>query len=95
MYLNINYMNHELGPVEMPVREELGVKQKYAHNPNELRQRHTIEIEFLSVGCTVRVGCKKLAFTNYEDALKEIIDYVNDPVESYRIWGKKLNVELL
>ena len=88
-------MNHELGPVEMPIREALGVEQKYISNPNELRQRHIIEIEFLSVGCTVRVGCKKIAFTNYEDALKEIIDYVNNPVESYRIWGKKLNVELL
>ena len=88
-------MNHELGPVEMPVREELRVKQQYVPSAQELRQRHIIEIEFLHVGCTVRVGCKKLAFSTHEDAIKEIIDYVNDPVESYRIWGKKLNVELL
>lgn len=83
---------------EEPIREEsvISVKQedRYVPSANELRQRHQINIEFLSSGCVVRIGCKSIAFTNYERALSEINAYVNNPIEAYKKWAKELNVEL-
>ena len=80
------------------VREEpnpsIKAKDEYVPPADELRQRHSINIEFLSSGCVVRVGCKSIAFTNYQSALSEINNYVKDPVAAYRKWSKDLNVEI-
>ena len=70
------------------------VDVRYIPSADELRQRHQINIEFLSSGCVVRIGCKSIAFTNYQSALSEINEYVKDPLAAYKKWSKVLNVEL-
>lgn len=75
-----------------PVRDD--GPNRYKPSADEIRRRHQINIEFLDSGCVVRIGCKSIAFTNYERALSEINAYVNDPIEAYKKWSKELNVDL-
>ena len=85
-------------PDQEPVQEVRDngpqVDGRYIPSADELRQRHQINIEFLSSGCIVRIGCKSIAFTNYQSALSEINEYVKDPLAAYKKWSKALNVEL-
>lgn len=73
-----------------PVRE----KEEYRPDPNDLRKRHPITIEFLDSGCVVRIGCKSIAFNDYRNAMEEINAYIKDPITAYQKWGKELGVEL-
>ncbi len=47
---------------------------------------YPISIEFLSLGCIVRVGCKSIPFHHIEDAMKEVNAYVTNPKESQEKW---------
>ena len=67
---------------------------EYIPPANEVRRRHDIRIEFLDKGCVVRVGCKSIAFNDYEEAMKELNAYVKDPIAAYKKWGKELGAEL-
>ncbi len=69
-------------------------KAEYIPPANEVRRRHEIRIEFLDKGCVVRVGCKAIAFNDYEEAMKELNAYVKDPIAAYKKWGEELGVEL-
>jgi hypothetical protein len=52
----------------------------------ELLMRYNISIEFINVGCIVSVGCKKIAFSSAEDAIKSINKYVNNPKQEAEYW---------
>lgn len=52
----------------------------------ELLMRYNISIEFISVGCIVSVGCKKIAFSSVEEAMKSINKYVNNPKQESEYW---------
>lgn len=45
----------------------------------EILKRWEISIHVLDLGCFVRVGCKSIAFTNIEEAYKEIGRYLENP----------------
>jgi len=52
----------------------------------ELLMRYNISIEFINVGCIVSVGCKKIAFSSIEEAMKSINKYVNNPKQEAEYW---------
>ena len=66
---------------------------EYMPNADELRQRHEVNIQFLTSGCVVRVGCKSIAFTDIDIAAREVAAYVKDPIASYKKWADTLNVK--
>ena len=76
---------------EAPMREQY---EQYKPSADEIRKRHGINIEFLDSGCVVRIGCKSIAFTNYQSAMSELAAYVKDPIAAYQKWGRELNVKL-
>ena len=51
-----------------------------------------ISIQFFSVGCVIRVGCKSVGFNNVEEAMKELNEYVANPREATKKWNKIFNV---
>ena len=61
---------------------------EYIPTRTELLQRHEIVLQFMSVGCLVRIGCKSIPFESVEDAMKELNAYVNNPHESIKKWEK-------
>lgn len=72
-------------PVEVPQVE----KCEYTPSRSEALRDYRIEIEFLTIGCIVRVGCKTIPFTSVDEAMKELNAYVKDPVASQKIWNKR------
>jgi len=61
---------------------------EYKPKKQELLQQYQINIEFLSIGCVVKVGCKSIPFTSVEEAMKQINAYVNDPETASTYWRK-------
>ena len=62
---------------------------EYTPSRSQALRDYRIEIEFLSIGCIVRVGCKTVPFTSVDEAMKELNAYVKDAVASQKIWNKR------
>ena len=62
---------------------------EYKPSRSQALRDYRIEIEFLSIGCIVRVGCKTIPFTSVDEAMKELNAYVKDPVTSQKVWEKR------
>lgn len=82
-------------PREMPMPqteawydERLGVKE-YVPSAGDILRSNEISIEVLDCGATVRVGCKRIAFSTVEEALEQINIHFKDPVSSYRKWNQR------
>ena len=52
-----------------------------------------VEIEFLSIGCIIRVGCKSVPFSSVKEGMKALNDYVVNPVETRKIWEARFSKE--
>jgi hypothetical protein len=70
--------------------EESAKDNPYKPSKKELLKEYKIVIEFLSVGCIIRVGCESIAFKSLEDAMAELHRYVDNPEESIAKWRKLL-----
>ena len=73
--------------VPVPVEEQC---KPYQPPRQEVLQQYEINIQFLSRGCIVRVGCKSIAFENVADALAELNAYYIDPYATQERWREKL-----
>ena len=74
-------------PMEQPMGKE------YRPSNLEVLQEYEINIRFLSRGCVVRVGCKSIAFTDINEAMAEINEYVSgDTYEVQKKWRKLLDM---
>ena len=54
----------------------------------EMLREYPITIEFLTIGCVVSIGCKKIPFTLVSEAMKAINNYVEQPYEMRQIWER-------
>ena len=54
----------------------------------ESLRNHNINIEFLSMGCIVRVGCMSIPFQYVNDAVEAIQEYVKNPYDEKQRWEK-------
>lgn len=64
-------------------------KKEYVPSAGEILRSNEVSIEVLDCGAVVRVGCKKIAFSTVEEALKEINLYFKDTVFSYKKWNQR------
>ena len=55
------------------------VEKDYIRPRMDYLRDYEINIRFLSLGCIVRVGCKEIAFTSIEEAMREVNAYVANP----------------
>jgi hypothetical protein len=86
---------------EQPVRMEepigIAVPARYADTyvitKGETLRNYRIEIEFLSIGCLIRVGCKSIPFSTVKEGMKALNEYVDDPVLLMKIWTKRFSEE--
>lgn len=63
--------------------------EEYTPSRSQALRDYRIEIEFLTFGCIVKVGCKSIPFTSVDEAMKEINAYIKDPVTSQKAWNKR------
>lgn len=50
-----------------------------------MKPPHNISIDFLDVGASVQVGCKRLAYTDLQQMLIDLSAYVNDPEATIKV----------
>jgi hypothetical protein len=62
--------------------------KEYIPSRMECLKNYQINIEFLSLGCIVRVGCMTIPFTFIDDAMDAIKEYINNPYEERQRWEK-------
>lgn len=53
--------------------------------------RYNIELQFLSSGMVIRIGCKQIAFSTIEDGMAAVNNYVKDPSTESEKWYKVFN----
>ena len=59
----------------------------------ETLRDYRIEIEFLSVGCIIRIGCKSIPFSTVREGMEALNAYVKDPIFVRKIWEEKFSKE--
>ena len=62
--------------------------KEYRPSRIECLRNHSINIDFLSRGCIVRVGCMSIPFQFVDDAMDAINAYVKNPYEERKRWEK-------
>jgi hypothetical protein len=79
---------------QLQVREEpsvLGVPKEYIPSKQEALSRYEINIQFMSRGCVIRVGCKTIPFSSTEEAIAELQKYFEYPYDTQERWSKQLS----
>ena len=83
-------MNEEVesyGEVPGPMNERIGTELNRSNK--SLLNDYEITIRFLNGrGCIVHVGCKQIAFEDSNQAMKEINEYVSNPIAAHKKWNK-------
>jgi hypothetical protein len=75
--------------------EEVAMPTPIEYKPSrgERLRDYRVEIEFLSIGCVIRVGCKSIPFATIKDGMKALNDYVTNPYETTKIWMERFSKE--
>lgn len=53
--------------------------------------RYEINIQFMSRGCVIRVGCKTIPFSSTEEAIAELQKYFENPYDIQEQWSSQLS----
>lgn len=80
----MNYFTTTTGDVPMPTLENVKSTRQ------QVLSSYSVNIEFLSIGCIIRVGCKSIPFQSVEEAMIELNEYVRDPIASGKKWRERL-----
>ena len=81
----------DLEPMQEMPGTQLGSKEsEYNASKQELLSRWEINIQFMSRGCVIKVGCKTIPFSTTEEAIAELQRYFNNPYEIEKEWRKVL-----
>jgi hypothetical protein len=72
-------------------RLEQPMKEK--QTKQDILREYEVAFSFLHSGCTIRIGCKHIAFTTVKEAMTAFNEYVNDPETAHAKWFKKFNEE--
>lgn len=65
--------------------------QEWKPSKQEALGRYEINIQFMSRGCVIRVGCKSIPFSSTEEAITELHNYFDNPYETQEEWLKRLS----
>ena len=96
MFEELMQRNYDGGPTEAPmqtVNEARIPPFDFNHlTETEFRKRFNITIEHMDMGCIVQIGCKKIAFENYEIALSIINKFYKKPHDTAKEWKDRLSL---
>lgn len=79
-----------------PVNEEvLGTEEDVLSKEPESRisqlGRYNIDLQFLSSGMIIRIGCKQIAFSTITEGMSALNEWVKDPTTESEKWNKIFN----
>lgn len=75
------------------IQDECASKE-YRPSRMECLRDYPINIEFLSIGCLIKVGCKSIPFSTIAEGIEELNNYIQDPYAVRQLWEKKFQEEL-
>ena len=75
---------------EVEVNAELREPKEYIPSKQEVLSFYEINIQFMSRGCVIRIGCKSIPFSSTDEAIAELQKYFDKPHDTQREWNKKL-----
>lgn len=67
--------------------------KEYKPSRLECLRDYNINIEFLSIGCIIRIGCRSVPFSTIDEGMKALNEYVANPYEQRKIWEEKFKQE--
>ena len=70
------------------IRVQEDCVKPYRPSRMECLRDYSINIEFLSMGCIIRVGCMSIPFQFVNDAVDAIKAYTENPYEERQRWEK-------
>ena len=73
---------------DMPQRDSI---KEYRPSNKEILREYPVSIEFLSIGCLIRVGCKSVPFSTIKEGMKALNDYVANPYETTKVWKERFS----
>lgn len=65
--------------------------KEYIPTKQEALRQYEINIQFLSRGCIIRVGCKSIPFESIDLAMRCLNDYIADPYKQGKEWERILS----
>lgn len=68
-------------------------KMEWKPSRMEVLRDYKVEIEFLSIGCVIRVGCKSIPFSTVKEGMEALNAYIKDPIELRKIWEERFSKE--
>ena len=77
---------------ELQVREPeaSAMPKEYRPSKQQALSQYEINIQFMSRGCVIRVGCKSIPFSNTEEAINELQKYFDNPYDIQQQWSNQL-----
>lgn len=77
-----------------PVQSMMGgvdSAKEYRPSNKDILRDYPVQIEFLSIGCLIRVGCKSIPFSTVKEGMKALNDYVANPYETKKLWEERFS----
>jgi hypothetical protein len=84
---------NEIEQLDTPVRLENACAKEYRPSRTKCLRDYRVEIEFLSIGCVIRIGCKSVPFSTVKEGMEALNAYVKDPIELRKIWEERFAKE--
>lgn len=92
MYTQTTTGNNSGYQAEEPYQEQIPMNGRttdsWIPSRAEILREYPITIEFLTIGCVVSVGCKKIPFTMIGEAMDRIKEYIDNPYETKQKWER-------
>jgi hypothetical protein len=67
--------------------------KEWRPSKTELLKEYRVQIEFLSIGCVIHVGCKSIPFATVNEGMKALNEYIDNPYETRKIWEERFAKE--
>jgi hypothetical protein len=69
--------------------DQIDSPKEYRPSNKDVLRDYSVQIEFLSIGCLIRVGCKSIPFSTITEGMRAVNDYVANPYETRKIWEER------
>lgn len=74
--------------------DQIDSPKEYRPSNKDVLRDYPVQIEFLSIGCLIKVGCKSIPFSSVDEGMKALNDYVANPYETRKIWEERFAKEI-
>jgi hypothetical protein len=75
---------------QLKVTTDFDKLKEYRPSKQQALSQYEINIQFMSRGCVIRVGCKSIPFSNTEEAINELQKYFDNPYDIQQQWSNQL-----